>query len=62
MFSLDDFDQGKFEKLSDGLKKKIMESPEYKKLTATSPTKSSKQLDDDAFPKSLKDIDDDIPF
>jgi len=59
LFSLDDFDANKFEKLSDGLKKKIMESPEYKKV-ATAP-KQVKQLDD-AFPKSLKDMDDDVPF
>jgi len=58
MFSLDEFDQAKFDKLSDGLKKKIMESPEYKKVA--SPSKSSKL--DDAFPKTLKDIPDDIPF
>jgi hypothetical protein len=61
IFSLDDFDASKFEKLSDGLKKKIMESPEYKKVTAVALSKPSK-LADDGFPKSLKDLDNDIPF
>ena len=62
MFSLDDFDSAKFEKLSDNLKKKIMESPEYKRIhTPTKPTKATK-LADDGFPKTLSDMDDDIPF
>jgi hypothetical protein len=47
------FDQALFDSLSDGIKKKIMESPEYKKLGAPSKPAESKQL---------ADIDEDVPF
>ena len=47
------FDQALFDSLSDGIKKKIMESPEYKRLGAPSKPAESKQL---------ADIDEDVPF
>ena len=56
LFTLDDFDQAKFDKLSDNLKNKIMESPEYKNAI------SKKGVAKDGFPEKLSDMDDDIPF
>jgi hypothetical protein len=47
------FDRGLFDSLSDGLKKKIMESPEYKKLSGGSVSKPS---------VDLASLDDDVPF
>lgn len=49
----DSFDQGLFDSLSDGIKKKIMESPEYKKLGGSSPDKPV---------ADLATMDDDVPF
>jgi hypothetical protein len=49
------FDQALFDSLSDGIKKKIMESPEYKKLGA--PSQSTAQV-----PTDLATMDDDVPF
>ena len=49
------FDQTLFDSLSDGIKKKIMESPEYKKLGAPS-VKAEKPASD------LATMDDDVPF
>lgn len=49
------FDQALFDSLSDGIKKKIMESPEYKKLGAPS-IKIEKPATD------LTTMDDDVPF
>lgn len=51
----DTFDQALFNSLSDGIKKKIMESPEYKKLGA--PSQSTAQV-----PTDLATMDDDFPF
>lgn len=47
------FDRGLFDSLSDGLKKKIMESPEYKKIGGGSVSKPS---------VDLASLDDDVPF
>ncbi len=52
-FSLDEFSQATFEKLSDGYKKLIMESPEYKHVTDPQAPAKRGHFDD---------IDDDIPF
>jgi hypothetical protein len=49
----DSFDRGLFDSLSDGLKKKIMDSPEYKKIGGGS---VSKPVTD------LASLDDDVPF
>ena len=46
------FDQALFDSLSDGIKKKIMESPEYKKLGSAPKAKDTK----------ISDLDEDIPF
>lgn len=54
-FSLDDFDQAVFDKLSDGYKKMIAASPEYQSLT-----NGGKQP---AAPRGkFDDMEDDIPF
>jgi len=50
------FDQALFDSLSDGIKKKIMESPEYKKLGAPA-SKPATQASPD-----LATLDDDVPF
>ena len=47
------FDRGLFDSLSDGLKKKIMESPEYKKIGGGSVSKPT---------TDLASLDDDVPF
>jgi hypothetical protein len=47
------FDRGLFDSLSDGLKKKIMESPEYKKIGGVSVSKPT---------TDLASLDDDVPF
>jgi hypothetical protein len=51
----EDFDRTKFDKLSDALKKKIMETGEYKRLNVTDSINP-------AATKGLTDIDEDIPF
>jgi len=55
VFWIEEPDMAMFETFSDGLKKKIMGSPEWKPSGASAPTT--------AAPKSgLEDMDDDIPF
>jgi hypothetical protein len=68
IFSLEDgeFDLAKFDALSDGFKKMVIRSPEYKKLTGQveQPPKQSPQ-DEPAPRDDFRDIDfgnDDIPF
>ena len=53
-FSLDEFDQAVFESLSDGYKKLIQASPEYRMLTAPDAPIQGKN--------NFSDMDDDIPF
>lgn len=52
-FSLDEFDRAVFEKLSDGYKKFIIASPEYRHVTNPQPPSGGAHFDD---------MDDDIPF
>lgn len=52
-FSLDEFSQEAFDKLSEGIKKLIQVSPEYQQ--ATSPAQQKK-------PGAFDDMEDDIPF
>lgn len=54
-FSLDEFDQKAFDSLSDGYKKFITASPEYRAIT--DPVRS-----EPARKGSFEDMDDDIPF
>jgi hypothetical protein len=49
MFTLNKFDSAKFESLSDGIKKMIMSSPEYRALTQQ-PESSSDDLGNDDIP------------
>lgn len=51
----EDFDKTKFDKLSDALKNKIMQTKEYKKLNVTDAINP-------AAKKELSNIDEDIPF
>lgn len=55
-FSLDEFDQATFDRLSDGYKKLIMSSPEYKAVT--DPSFGHDSPNGGPF----DDLDDDIPF
>lgn len=54
-FSLDEFDQATFDKLSDGYKKMIVASPEYKAVTDPNYSVNQKR-------GNFDDLDDDIPF
>jgi hypothetical protein len=54
-FSLDEFDPAAFDALSDGYKKLIMASPEYKAVS--DPSFSERQPEG-----NFEDLDDDIPF
>jgi hypothetical protein len=54
-FSLDDFDQAAFDALSDGYKKFITASPEYRAVTNPEPASQARK-------GSFEDMDDDIPF
>lgn len=54
-FSLDEFDAGAFEGLSEGYKKLIKESPEYQVVSNPAAAAASKR-------GSFEDMDDDIPF
>jgi hypothetical protein len=56
-FSLDEFDAAVFESLSDGIKKMIVASPEYKR--ATRPVESKPNA---VARGGFDDMDDDIPF
>ena len=58
VLSLDNFDQKVFDSLSEGIKKKIMSSPEYMQLAGGFVPEQGTQANN----KSLADIDDDIPF
>lgn len=58
-FSLDEFDQQIFESLSDGVKKHIMQSPEYKRLSE--PIEPAAMEHTNMGP-SHDDFDDDVPF
>ena len=58
VLSLDNFDQKVFDSLSEGIKKKIMSSPEYMQLSGGFVPEQGTQANN----KSLADIDDDIPF
>ena len=49
MFTLNKFDSAKFDALSDGIKKMIMSSPEYRALTQQ-PESSSDDLGNDDIP------------
>ena len=55
-FSLNDFDQALFDKLSDRLKETIAKSPEYAAATSTKPASQTKSA------VAAPDMDDDIPF
>jgi hypothetical protein len=54
-FSLDEFDQAAFDNLSDGYKKFITASPEYRAATNPEPVSQARK-------GSFEDMDDDIPF
>ena len=56
LFSLDNPDMSVFNGFSDGIKKTISESPEFKKVSG------GVTLADAPAPKGLADIDDDVPF
>lgn len=58
-FSLDDFDQAKFDALSDGYKKLILASPEYHQIKNPHP---EEQRQPAAAGSGFDDMDDDIPF
>lgn len=55
-FSLDEFDQATFDGLSDGIKKLIQASPEYRRIINPDPVQSS------SGKNHFADMDDDIPF
>ena len=55
-FWIDEWDQAKYESLSDGLKKMIMQSKEYKERF------SSRRMAQDDTPPRTEDFSDDIPF
>lgn len=56
-FDLDAFSEGVYETLSDKLKGKIAQSPEYKQATGQAPIKSEA-----GFESFTHDLDDEIPF
>lgn len=59
IFSLNDFDEKKFESLSDGLKETIKKSAEYR---GSKPESKLDQVNAELSKASLSDIDDDMPF
>ena len=58
-FSLDEFDAGVFESLSDGIKKMIVLSPEYARVTKP---KQSSPAPKKTFEEAMDEVEDDIPF
>lgn len=60
LFSLDEFDQAKFDSLSEGLKKTIQESAEWRGTYGEQPKVD--EINSQLAKASLSDIDDDMPF
>jgi len=60
LFSLDDFEQAKFDSLSEGLKKTIQESAEWRGTYGEQPKVD--EINSQLAKASLSDIDDDMPF
>ena len=56
LFSLAEFDGAVYDQLTDGLKKVIADSPEYKAMQSGSPAPANKPA------QNMADLDDDIPF
>lgn len=57
-----EFDRSVFDGLSEKIKAMIMESPEYKALSAPPPPPTKREDVADEIPHPVDDLDDDIPF
>lgn len=61
-FDLDDYDDAEFEKLSDRIKEKIKETPEYRALTNGEQDKGYTPQSENPDPNHGRELEDEIPF